>query len=231
MSGIHDGHRERIRQQFLEQGFSENTPPHKILELLLFYSIPRKDTNETAHRLIEKFGSIAGVVDAPEEELIKIPGITKNSVCLIKLILPVARAYIRDKKDEENLIDSSTKALSYLSGKFLGLSVETAFLLCLDNKGRVLGCPKLAEGDELCVLVSARTVVEQAFKTKATAVVLAHNHPKGLAFPSAADIVVTKDIAEALKHLGVKLLDHVIVADSDCVSMALSKDYKEIFGR
>lgn len=231
MSGIHDGHRERTRQQFLEQGFSESTPPHKILELLLFYSIPRKDTNGIAHRLIEEFGSISGVVDAPEEELVKIPGITKNSVCLIKLILPIARTYIKDKKAKENIIDNSTKAINYFSGKFLGLTVETAYLLCLDNKGRILGCPKLAEGDELCVAVSARTVVEQVFKTKATTVMLAHNHPKGFAFPSAADITVTRDIATALEHLGVRLLDHIIIADSDCVSMALSEDYKKIFGR
>lgn len=231
MSGIHDGHRERTRKQFLAQGFTENTPPHKILEMLLFYSVPRKDTNSIAHMLIDKFGSIAGVLDAPTEELLKVPGITENSVCLIKLVLPVTRAYINDKSEKAVIVDNAEKAAKYLSGKFLGLTVENVFLLCMDNKGRVIACPKLSEGDELCVAVSARSVVEKVIKTGATNVMLGHNHPKGFALPSSSDVAVTIDIAKALRHLGVYLVDHIIVADDEFISMAQSKDYKHIFAR
>lgn len=229
MNGIHDGHRKRIREQFMEEGFSENTPPHKVLELLLFYSIPRRDTNELAHKLIERFGSVAGVLDAPEEQLLKIEGISENTVCLLKLIMPVARSYINDKEKTGRQIYTLGNAADYLFNKFMGLTVETVYLLCLDNRLRILDCPMLSQGDEISVSVSTRMVAEQVFKTKATSVMLGHNHPKGFAFPSAADVKVTTDIATALTHLGINFLDHIIVADGEYVSMAQSRDYGFIF--
>ena len=94
---VHSGHRERVRQDFLKNGFNEDTPPHKIIEMLLFYSIPRKDTNVTAHELLNRFGSIAGIIDAPVEQLVKVPGVSMNTAALIKLIMPVARRYLSDK--------------------------------------------------------------------------------------------------------------------------------------
>ena len=180
--------------------------------------------------LIEMLCSIAAVLDTKEEELLKIPGITKNTVCLIKLILPITRAYVNDKSNNALIVDDMNKAADYLAGRFLGLTTENVYLLCMDNKGRIIACPKLSEGDELCVSVSARTVVEQVIKTGATAVMLGHNHPKGFALPSGADISVTIDVVKALAHLGVALVDHIIVADDgEYVSMAASEKYSHIF--
>ncbi len=227
---LHEGHRQRIRQKFLENGWSDSTPPHEILELLLCYSVPRKDTNELAHLLLERFGSVAGVLDAAKEELAEIPGITENTYCLFKLIMPLAKRYLNDRTNVENCINNRVEAVKFLKRQFLGLDKETVMLLCLDNKGRILGCPALSVGDEFAVSVSARVVMEAVIKTKATAVMLAHNHPKGFAFPSPADVRVTSEIATALRHISVRFLDHIIVADDDCVSMQSSKEYSFIFG-
>ncbi len=230
MNGIHDGHRERLRRQFLTEGFQESVPPHKLLEMLLFYAIPRKDTNETAHLLIEKFGSFSGVFDASVQDLITVPGITEYSACLLKLIMPIARKYLNDKEcGTVCSVANRNEAGKYMLQKFVGLTVETIFLLCLDNRGKVLACVKLAEGDEISVCVSARTVVEQVLKTHATAVVIAHNHPRGFAFPSSGDVRVTTEISAALYHIGVQFIDHIIVAEGDYISMAQSEEYKNLF--
>lgn len=230
-SNLHTGHRKRLKEKFLSNGFSDTTPPHEVLELLLCFSIPRKDTNPLAHELIERFGSIAGVLDAGEEELMEFSGITENTICLLKLILPIAKMYLNDRNSAENCVNNRVEAIELLKRQFLGVTKETVFMLCLDNKGRILGCPKLSEGNELSVSVSARIVIEQVIKTKATTVMIAHNHPKGFAFPSPGDIRVTSEIVAALSHINVRLLDHIIVADDDCVSMASSKEYKFLFER
>lgn len=226
---IHKGHRKRLKEKFLANGFDETTPQHEVLELLLCFSIPRKDTNELAHFLIERFGSLVGVLDASEEELLEIPLITENTICLLKLILPVAKIYLDTRRSFENCVNDRTEAIELLKSKFFGLTKEVVYMLCLDNKGRILGCPRLSNGSELVVSVSARVVLEHAIKTKATAVMLAHNHPKGFAFPSPGDLKSTAEIKAALSHIGVRLLDHIIVADDDCVSLASSKEYKFLF--
>ncbi len=228
MKGTHDGHRERVKQEFLKSGFNEKTPVHKILEMLLFYSIPRKDTNELAHTLLDTFGSLSAVIDAPVEELIKIPGITENTACLLKLIMPVARAYMEDRNTPDH-VESAQAAARYLENKFLGRTVETVFLLCLSHRGKVKACPMLSEGDEISVAVSVRTVVEQVIKYHATGVMLAHNHPGGFSLPSNADVMLTTEIAGALKNIGVAFLDHIIFSDGDFVSMRSSKEYNHIF--
>ncbi len=230
MQDSHKGHRDRVKKQFLAEGFSENTPPHKLLEMLLFYCIPQKDTNELAHTLLAEFGSFKGVLDAPVRELVKFPGITENSVCLLKLIMPAARLYCNSEMEKENFANLSAAA-EYLASKFVGRTIEAVFLLCLDNRGRMLACTKLSEGDEISVGVTARMVVEEVLKNKATAVMLAHNHPKGFALPSPADIRRTTEISTALFHIGVNFLDHIIVADNDYVSLAQSKEYKFLFDK
>lgn len=229
MASPHDGHRKRMKEDFLKNGFTDDTPTHKILEMLLFYTIPRKDTNELAHKLIEEFGSLAGVMDAPVSSLLAIPGITENTACLLKLIMPTARVYLEERSDFDQPILSIESGANYLKNKFIGRTVETVFLLCLDGKGRIIRCAKLSEGDEISVGISARTVVEEVIKTHATSVMLAHNHPCGFALPSMPDVRLTADIARALKNIGVNFIDHIIVSDGDYISLVSSSEYEYIF--
>ena len=226
---VHSGHRERVRREFLKNGFDEDTPPHKIMEMLLFYSIPRKDTNEIAHELVSRFGSIAGIIDAPVEELVKVNGVNTNTAALIKLIMPVARRYMFDKKRNTHKYSNIDEVGNYLLSRYIGYSKEVFSITSFSGSGSILGFDILSEGDVSEVSISTRTVIEAVLKRQAVCAIIAHNHPDGVAVPSDNDIAVTENIKNALAHINVRLLDHLIIADGDYVSMAQSRLYKHIF--
>lgn len=225
----HEGHRRRVREEFLANGFGENTPPHKFLEMLLFYSIPRKDTNVLAHKLLERFGSLAGVLDASAEELEKIPGITENTAALLKLIVPTARKYQSDKCEIKNRYESIDDICEFLLSKYFGFNEEVFAVTSLSLNGRILGFDILSSGSPFSVAVSSRSVVETALRRNAACVIISHNHPGSSALPSSEDIQVTALLKEALAHVNVRLSDHIIIADGDYVSLAHSRGLEEIF--
>lgn len=229
MENIHKGHRERARQEFLQHGFDQNTPPHKILELLLFYCIQRADTNPIAHELIAKYGSIAGVLDAPVEELSTFKGMSERSAVLLKLIMPTAQRYIYDKQEQKPSFCNLDSIGRYMLGRFLGETQEKLGVMCLDTKGALLSFEFLSEGDISSVGISQRELAKTVLKTNATAAVLCHNHPNGIALPSENDITLTLKAAQTLAGIGVQLIDHIIIADTDFVSMAQSEKYGYIF--
>lgn len=217
----HDGHRQRMRQRFREEGLDHFTDV-QVLEMLLFYCIPLKDTNPIAHDLLEQFGSLSQVLEAPISELQKVPGIGENAAVFLHLVREAGRFYQTDRINRVQILSTVEDCAEYLVPHFLGRQRETVFLLCLDAKCKVLCCAKLTEGNVNTAGLSPRKVVEQALTSNAATVVLAHNHPGGLAIPSQADIETTKKVAAALSAVDVILLDHVIVADGDYVSMLQS---------
>ncbi len=229
MSNVHDGHRERVRQEFLQHGFDCNTPPHKILELLLFYCVHRADTNPIAHELVKKYGSVAAVLDAPIDELASFKGLSERSAVLLKLIMPIAQRYIYDKQEQKPTFRSLDSIGKYMLGRFLGESKEKVAVTCLDTKGSMLDFSLLGEGDFDSVGVSNRALAKKALDCNAAAVVICHNHPNGVALPSDNDVEFTKQAAVALRGIGVQLIDHIIIADTDFVSMAQSEKYGYIF--
>ncbi len=229
MNNLHEGHRERVRQEFLQHGFSENTPPHKILEILLFYCVQRADTNPIAHELINKYGSIAGVLDAPLEELAAFKGLSERSAVLLKLIMPIAQRYIYDKREQKPTFNSLDSIGRYILAGFLGQTRENVGVMCLDTKGSMLDFAFLGEGSLDSVGLSNRELAKRVLQCGATAAVLCHNHPNGIALPSENDISLTKQAAQTLSNIGVQLIDHVIVANTDFVSMAQSEKYGYIF--
>ena len=193
--GLHDGHRQRSKRRYLALG-AEGMEDHQLLELLLFYAIPRQDTNETAHRLIQRFGSLQGVLHAAPEELTSVEGVGENAAVLVRLV-----------GDMELLA---------------GEKKEMLYQVCLDAKGKLLTCRCISKGSVAASPVSVRQVVENALYAGASSIILAHNHPSGVALPSQQDLLVTRQIQEALSPLNIRLADHVVVADSDYVSMAES---------
>ena len=227
----HTGHRQRVRREFLENGFSETTPPHKILEMLLFYSIPRKDTNEIAHDLIDTFGSIEGVLDAPNDQLLKIKGISENSVALIKMILPIASIYRSQKVKPQQSFTTTNQIGNYLMEKYLNFKNETLSVTSFDSKGQIIAFDVISQGDSSAVELSVRKLVETVLKRNPVCVVLAHNHPKGIAIPSGEDVLLTEKCYEILSNINIRLLDHIVVANDDYVSMAQSKNFAYIFQR
>lgn len=217
----HDGHRKRLKARFVKSGL-DDFEPHNALELLLFYAIPRKDTNPIAHRLIDRFGSFSAVFDAKPEELAKVEGITENTAVLISMIPQLARKYLEDKADARNLIGSFNDIGTYLLPKFVGRTVETIILAALDNKNKIISCSIIAEGENDRASLSKRKVMEEAIRVGATRVIIAHNHPRGFAVPSKEDLILTKEVYFLLKSVDIELVDHIIFAEDDFVSLSAS---------
>lgn len=218
---IHKDHRQRVRERYLKEGldgFSEV----QVLELLLFYVIPRQDTNPIAHRLLKRFGSLYQVLEAPVEELEKVEGIGPNAALLLSLITAVARVYAVNRTEKQKILRTIEDCGEYLKSFFIGRRSEMVYLLCLDAKCKVLGCREIGEGSVNSANVPIRRIVETALGLNATSVVLAHNHPSGIALPSGEDVLTTHRVAAALSTVDIVLVDHIIVADDDYVSMVQS---------
>ena len=217
--GVHDGHREKMRARFLAGGL-EGFAPHEALELLLYYAIPRRDTNPIAHALMERYGSLSAVLNAPVEDLKKVEGIGESAAVLIHMVAQLSRKASLADAARETILNSSQQAGQYLLTLFAGKKRETVYQLCLDQKGKLLACKRLGEGGVSAAVLDIRQVVENAILTSASAVILSHNHPSGIALPSREDYAVTDRAKAALETIGVALTDHIIVADGDYVSMA-----------
>ncbi|MBR6678157.1 MAG: DNA repair protein RadC [Oscillospiraceae bacterium] len=215
---VHDGHRQRKRSQFLESGL-DAFQEHEVLELLLYYAIPRKDTNPIAHALLKKFGSLDAVFAAPVEELMRVEGVGENAAALIRLIQPLYRRIRISATEEETILNSVEKAGEFFVGRFAGERTESMYQACLDAKGKLLNVQRLSAGDVNFVHADIRSIVQNALLCRASAVILAHNHPSGVALPSDADNAVTLQVHRVLQSVGVTLFDHIIVADDDFVSL------------
>lgn len=223
--GVHDGHRKRLKQRFLSDGLG-SFEDHNILELVLFYALPRSDTNEIAHSLLNEFKSLSGVFDAPVEELCKINGISMHSATLLKLIPRLLSVYHTDKSRDVKIVSSTNEAGRYFIPRFYGKQNEEVHVMLLDDKKKVIKCEKVFEGTVNSTPITVKKVVAMAVNSNATGVILAHNHPGGVALPSRSDLRATEKIYKALELINIQLCDHIIVADDDFVSMADSGDFE-----
>ena len=217
--GIHDGHRDRIRSRYIEYGL-ENFNDINVLELVLFYAIPRADTNVIAHALIDRFGSLDAVFDASIPELCEVNGVGLRAATLISLFPAVMRKYDNAKIRGMRFLTNSHEMGDYFLPKFKYLREEVLLMVSLDSNGRILSLNEVSSGVVNSVQVNTRRIVEFAIRNRASFVVIAHNHPDGLAIPSVEDSMMTKTIFDALNNVGIELLDHIVVAGDDFVSFA-----------
>lgn len=215
--GIHDGHREKMRRRFLETGLA-GFADHEALELLLFYAIPRRDTNALAHVLLERYGSLGATLAAPVEDLQKVDGVGESAALLLRLV-PMLTERSRARESAPVILNSTERAGEYLLHRFDGKKYELVYELCLDRKGKLLVSKLLTEGDVNGAELNIRKLVENALLANASAVILSHNHPSGVALPSGEDFATTDRVRMALEGVGIQLVDHIIVADGDFVSM------------
>ncbi len=215
--GIHDGHRAKMRQRFLKGGL-ENFADHEALELLLYYAIPRRDTNPIAHALMERYGSLSAVLAAPVDDLKKVEGVGESAAVLLKMIPQLTQK--ARLAETERVLNSSDRAGTFLLELLAGQTHEVVYVLCLDRKGKLITYKRLGEGGISSAGLDIRKLVECAILSSASAVILAHNHPSGIALPSNDDFTATDRAREALKNIDVQLADHIIVADGDFVSLA-----------
>ncbi len=220
---IHDGHRQKMKNRFKKEGL-DHFENHQVLELLLFYCVPRQDTNPLAHRLIDRFGSVSQVLSASPAELKKVEGVGDNIVQFFRLLGEISR-YSKKEQPDEVILNEPKKYCPYLIPYFDNKRNETVYMLCLDAKCKVISCKLVGEGSVNSAGVPIRRIVEMALDEGATAVILAHNHPSGIAIPSDEDRMTTVRLARALSAVEIVLADHVVVADNDAISMAVSGWY------
>lgn len=216
--GVHDGHRLRVKERYLEHGL-DNFSDIEALEILLYYAIPRQDTNIIAHNLINHFGSLTNVFNATAQELMTISGIGENAAALITLV-PQLMKHCNVKPAKKVRITSSLDAAMYFVPRFMMERDEVLLLVCLDPRKHVIACLEVSRGVVNSVQTNTRRIVELALKSRASAAIIAHNHPFGAALPSREDDAATKQIAAALKLVDVPLIDHIIVSGNDYVSYA-----------
>lgn len=222
---VHDGHRQRVKERFRQEGLDHFDDLH-VLELLLFYCVARKDTNLMAHALLDRFGSLAQVLEASPMELEKVSGVGEHISTFLSLINSVGRRYQISKAAPITVLRNVDQCGEFLLPYFYGRVNEVVYLLCLDAKCKVLACFEIGEGSVNSAGVPIRRIVEQALGSNATTVILAHNHPSGLALPSADDVQTTKRLAVALNAVDVTLVDHLVISDGDYVSMVQSGYYR-----
>lgn len=219
MQNVHDGHRARLKQRYREQGLDGFSDLH-VLELLLFFCVPRGDVNPLAHRLLERFGSLAGVMDAAEEDLLSVKGVGANCALMLKLVPQMSRRYLISANGDKPVLDTPDKLGGFVMPYYYGAKEERFYLVSLDAKLRLLGVDLLSEGDGMSTPLSVRKLMATALERKAVHAVVTHNHPSGSLTPSEEDIVLTRQIRTALKMMNVDMVDHIIATDENYFSMA-----------
>ncbi|MCD7730583.1 MAG: hypothetical protein LUI05_03695 [Oscillospiraceae bacterium] len=212
-----EGHRRRLKEKFVRTGF-EGFNDQQIIELILFYCYNRIDTSEMSKRLVNHFGNIGEVMDAPIEDLIRIGQISFSAATLIKVIAKTTQPYYRSHM-EKTCFDSPEKLKSLFLSYFISLKHEEFRIACFDNDLRIMNCSIVNTGTLSRDPIDMRRVVEIVIASKATLIALGHNHVGGTPLPSDADIVLTKNIVNLMKCIDVRVLDHVIVGASDSYSM------------
>ena len=220
---MHENHRDRVKQRFLNEsldGFAD----HEVLEFLLFYAIPQKDTNPTAHLLLKHFGSLSAVFEADINQLTEVPGIGHHAATLIKMIPQLSRRYITDGIKSDVAYDNVSKIGDYLIKRYVGCSVETVLLMLLDNKYHLIECVKVHEGSVNSAAISTRKLAEIALFKRASMVVLAHNHPGGTPIPSSDDLYTTQSILAAFRALDINMIEHILVAGDKYATLLLSSE-------
>ncbi len=218
-NAVHNGHRERMRER-VEKAGAQCLADHELLEMLLYYIQPRRDTNETAHELIEECGSLSAVLEAPAERLCRVPYIKEHAALYLQLLGELSRRYATAKFEQKDaplqgVYDTEEKLVSLIFPRFLGQKSERMYALLFDSAMHVQDIFCVGEGSINAVSVTLRRITERAYQRNAASVVLAHNHPGGVAHPSEEDLHLTRDMQTALGLVGVPLLEHFIFTDHE----------------
>lgn len=219
-----NGHRQRMKARFRAEGLEHFEERH-VLEMMLYYCVPRQDTRQLALRLLKHFGSFVQVLDATPEELERVEGIGEGVSTFLSFRRALEKYYRVRRESFSQPLTTTEKYGNYLRSRFSGERNELVYVLCLDAKCKPVGCMQVGEGSVNSANVPVRRIVEMCLAANATSVILAHNHPSGIALPSQEDVQTTRRVAAALGHVEIALVDHLIFTDEDYVSLAQSDYY------
>lgn len=224
---LHASHRSRLKSRFLKEGLS-SFEEHQVLEMALFYALPRIDTNPLAHLLLQKFGNIAGVLNAPMSELLKVKGIGKNAAIFLKMQHGLLLRYQSSYHEEKINLSNHRLCVEYIERKMKYLNHEEFHIMCLDSSLRLIKYLPLFKGTVNATSVNLRELTTNVLQLDASAVVIAHNHPSGIAYPSLEDVEVTEVMLTALKYQDIDLLDHIIITSKSNYSMLKDNKISEL---
>ena len=210
---LNAGHRNRLRERFLSVG-AAGFCDYEILELLLTYSISRKDVKPIAKELIKRFGSVSEILDADVSELIELEGISKVSAVLLKLVKEIKLEYSVEKLKAMKSISSSSDVYSFAIEKLAGAKDEKFMSIYMDSKNRIIDFKINAEGTVTQARVYPRKIIREAISLNAAGLIVVHNHPSGEVKPSLNDIELTKSLKSVCDVMDIRLLDHIVVGKS-----------------
>lgn len=209
---FHAGHRERVRKRFINDGNLDSFEQHQVLELLLFYAIPRRDTNEIAHKILQEFGSLHTLMNAKPHDIMKRCKLSESTAVLISSIPHIARKFLNSAWQGEKIkMDNFSIVSSYLESLLVGIPFECFYILCLDTHKNLKKASKISDGNVNSSPVYIDRVVSEALLYNSSYVIIGHNHPGGMMKPSANDIEITHKIINAFAPLNIVVLDHIIV--------------------
>lgn len=206
---LHSGHRARMRQGVISNGW-DNLNEHQMLEMLLGMAIPRKDTNELAHELINHFGGFSRVLDAEIEDLVKVEGVGLRTAVFITSIRHILQRYQIEKSKKCKTITNNKNVYDFIGDRLRLLPKEEFHVICLSSTNEIIVDRKLGSGSNNQVVVDVKEVLSIAINCKASGVIIVHNHPSGAVYPSEDDIEVTNKIFMTLMLSGLSLIDHYI---------------------
>ncbi len=227
INSTHENHRMRMYQRYQKSGL-DGFAPHEVLELMLYYVIPRKDVNPLAHELIDKFGSFSNVLDAHPDDLAKVEGVSQRCAVYLNMMPQVMRLYNSTKAQSSAPLDSAGKVIDFLSDLFYGWNKEVFYLLCLDAKCRMTQYVQISVGETGGLHVHPKKVVEAAIRYNSSQVIFAHNHPSGMVTPSDEDILFTRRLAVVMSTIDIPVIDHVILNDTSSYSFARQGEMQQI---
>lgn len=225
----HAGHRKRMREQFLKADGLDSFPDHVALEMLLFYSAPRSDTNKLSHDLITKFGSLNGVFDAPYNALREVKGVGEQTAVLLKLVPSLVKKYLEGSISDKTHIHTTEDAVEYLRPKFVTLKNEELIMVCLNNSGKILNTITISRGGSDFTEVDSRKIIHEIIINNASQVIFAHNHPGGICTPSSADVKFTNNLSNLLRSINARMANHIIITENDYFSFAATQKYAALF--
>ena len=234
---LHEGHRTRLRNR-LDKGEFADIDDYEAMEYILTLVIKRRDTNNLAHTLINQFGSLAGVLDASENELKTVKGVTPTVAYFLHHVPNIFRNYKLSKLKPRATISCPSDVFNYLGECVYHLPHEEFYIICLDNASKVISYKMIGIGGNSQVSVNFNNIVQYATKMNAAKIILLHNHPTGEKFPSVEDMETTKRLFISFSVAGIELYDHIITdCTGDYYSFAregliegFNKEYKKILG-